>query len=412
MQQIERSSSDPQPSKRSSLRAFDRVNFTAGDVRDVFEPYLAIFLTTEQKWNPAQVGLAISATSIASILTQAPIGGFVDRFSRKRLLIAIPSLMVALSYLVIVHFSVLPAVIAAQAIVGIAVVAITPATAAISLGLVGYDQMDQRVGRNETFNRAGNSITAIMAGILGQFAGRVWIFYILVILSVANAFLVFGVRRRDIDLQLARGGEAQQEDQQPARLRDLLHNRTLLIFSSVVLMFYLANAALLPLISQELSGDQQNAPSAFISACIVVSQFTTIPVAAWTGNQAGRWGRKPLLLLAFAALILRASLYAFSMNPWFIVAVQPLEGLSSGIFAIVMLITLTDIMRGTGRFNLAQGSINTLVGMGSALSNLASGLLVKAAGFSVGFIALAIVGALGLIWLWWAMPETKSAQAE
>jgi MFS family permease len=407
MQQADRLSSDTRRSKRKSLRAFDRVNMTAGDVRDVFEPYLAIFLTIDQKWNPAQVGLAVSATSIASILTQAPIGGFVDRFRHKQLLIAVPSLVIAISYLLIVHFSILPVVLVAQALVGISVVVTTPATAAISLGLVGYDKLDQRVGRNETFNRAGNLLTAMAAGILGQFAGRVWIFYILIVLSLINALLIFGVRRRDIDLNLARGGNTEQEDQEPARLRDLLRDRTLLIFCSVVLFFYLANAALLPLVSQVLSGGQQNTPSAFISGCIVVSQLTTMPVAAWTGNNADRWGRKPLLLLAFAALILRASLYGFNQNPWFILIVQSLDGISSGIFAVLTIVILADIIKGSGRFNLAQGTINTLVGMGSALSNIAAGFLVKAAGFSAGFWALAIVAGVGLVWLWRSMPETK-----
>lgn len=404
MQQAERSP-DTQRSKRKSLRAFDRVNMTAGDVRDVFEPYLAIFLAVDQKWNPAQVGLAVSATSLASILTQAPIGGLVDRFRKKRLLIAVPSLVIAVSYLLIVHFSVLPVVLVAQALVGISVVVTTPATAAISLGLVGYDKLDQRVGRNETFNRAGNLLTAIAAGILGQFAGRVWIFYILVVLSIINAFFIFGVRRRDIDLNLARGGDSEQE--QPTKLRDLLHDRTLIIFSSVVLFFYLANAALLPLVSQVLSGGQQNTPSAFISGCIIVSQLTTMPIAAWTGRNADRWGRKPLLMIAFAALILRASLYAFNQNPWFMVGVQTLDGISSGIFAVLTIVILADIIKGSGRFNLAQGTINTLVGVGSALSNIAAGLLVKAAGFSAGFSALAIVAAVGMVWLWRSMPETR-----
>lgn len=401
------SNPDAKRAKRRSLRAFDRVNFTAGDVRDVFEPYLAIYLTTDRQWNPAQVGLTLSATSIASILTQAPIGGFVDKTRNKRLLIAIPSLLIAISYLVIVNFSVLPAVIAAQAAIGIAVVTVTPATAAISLGLVGHEQLDKRAGRNEAFNRAGNSLTAIAAGVLAQFAGRSWIFYILILLCIINAVLIFRVRAQDIDYQLARAGDTSNPDRPPAKPKDLLHNRALLIFSSVVLLFYLANAALLPLVSQQLSGGQQNAPSAFISACIVVSQLTMLPIAVWTGDIAERWGRKPLLLLAFTSLTVRASLYAFSSNPWFIVAVQPLDGLASGIFAVITIVVIADLTKGTGRFNLAQGSINTLIGVGSALSNLAVGILVKAAGFVTGFVTLAIVAAVGLVWLWRVMPETK-----
>lgn len=45
-------------SKKTSTRALDRLNLTLGDVRDVFEPYLAIFLTADRQWNPAQVGIS------------------------------------------------------------------------------------------------------------------------------------------------------------------------------------------------------------------------------------------------------------------------------------------------------------------------------------------------------------------
>jgi hypothetical protein len=38
-------------SKNTSTRALDRLNLSLGDVRDVFEPYLAIFLTADRQYN-------------------------------------------------------------------------------------------------------------------------------------------------------------------------------------------------------------------------------------------------------------------------------------------------------------------------------------------------------------------------
>jgi len=108
-------------------------------------------------------------------------------------------------------------------------------------------------------------------------------------------------------------------------------------------------------------------PSAFISACIAIPQFTTIPVAAWAGTNADRWGRKPLLLLAFAATTLRAFLYGLNANPWFVVGVQSLDGIASGIFAVLLVVVVADLTKGTGRFNLAQGAIYTTIGLGAAL---------------------------------------------
>jgi hypothetical protein len=55
------------------LQALDRLNLSLGDVRDVFEPYLAIFLTAERQFDPAQVGIALAIGNIAGILAQTQI---------------------------------------------------------------------------------------------------------------------------------------------------------------------------------------------------------------------------------------------------------------------------------------------------------------------------------------------------
>ena len=402
-----------------SLKALDRLNLSLGDVRDVFEPYLVVFLATERHWNPAQVGFAIAITNVAGILTQTPIGAVVDASKHKRLLIAIAALAIAASYLMIVHAQAFPAVIAAQVSIGVAAVTIIPAVSAISLGLVGPDRLNQRIGRNEAFNRGGNAVTAVAAGVLAQLIGLVWVFYLLVLLCLITVILVFRIQSRNIDNKVARSDNASADDdsannpeqsQPRTTVKDLLHDRPLLIFSLSVFLFYAANAALLPLLSQQLTGGQSSMPSAFISACVAISQFTMIPVAAWAGKSADRWGRKPLLLIAFAATTLRAFLYGLNANPWFVVGVQSLDGLASGIFAVLLVVVVADLTKGTGRFNLAQGAIYTTIGLGAALSNLAIGFLVKAAGFSTGFFTLSAISATGMIWFWLTMPETKGSK--
>lgn len=398
-------------SPRHSLKALDRLNVTLGDVRDVFEPYLAIFLATERHWNPAQVGFAIAITNIAGILTQTPMGALVDVSKHKRLLVAIASLTIAISYLTITSVQAFPAVIVAQAGIGIAAVTIIPAVSAISLGLVGQDRLEQRISRNEAFNRTGNTFTAVVAGVLAHFTGLTWIFYLLVLLCVATTILIFRVQSQDIDHTVARADDNSAKDPEQTRSRlsvkDLLSDRTLLKFSVVVFLFYAANGALLPLVGQQLTGGQANTSSAFLSACIAISQGTTIPVAAWAGQAADRWGRKPLLLLAFTATTLRAFLYGLGANPWFIVGVQTLDGIASGIFAVLLVVVVADLTKGTGRFNLAQGGLYTTIGIGAALSNLAIGFLAKAAGFGVAFFTLSAIAAMGMLWLWFVMPETK-----
>jgi MFS family permease len=390
-------------SPRQSLQALDLLNLCLGDVRDVFEPYLAIFLTARQ-FDPAQVGIALAIGNLAGILAQTPIGAVVDTTKHKRLLIAISAVVIALGYLLIINLSAFPVVLFAQAGIGVAAVTIIPTVSAISLGLVGQQRLTARIGRNEAFNRGGNAATAIGAGILAQITGLAWIFYLLIFLCIATIWWVFQIRDRDIDNKTARAGNASGGNQ--STIGDLLGDRALLTFSLVVFLFYAANAAILPLLSQKL-GSQANAPSGWISAFIVIAQVTTMPVAAWAGTAVDGWGRKPLLLLAFGATTIRAFLYGVNTDPWFVVWVQILDGLAAGIFVVAIVVVVADLTKGTGRFNLAQGGIYTTIGLGAAVSNLAIGFLAKTAGFSTAFFTLAAIASIGTLWLWLAMPETK-----
>ena len=67
---------------------------------------------------------------------------------------------------------------------------------------------------------------------------------------------------------------------------------------------------------------------------------------------------------------------------------------------------VADLMEGTGRFNVAQGAIQTAQGIGAALSTTVAGLVVVAAGYSAAFLTLAAIAGAGLLLFWLAMPET------
>ncbi len=63
-------------------------------------------------------------------------------------------------------------------------------------------------------------------------------------------------------------------------------------------------------------------------------------------------------------------------------------------------------MRGTGRFNVAQGGVATAQGIGASLSGLAAGVIVDHFGYSSAFVTSALVAALAFAALALAMPET------
>ena len=106
------------------------------------------------------------------------------------------------------------------------------------------------------------------------------------------------------------------------------------------------------------------------------------------------WGRRPIFLIAFAALPIRAALYPLSDNAFWLIAIQLLDGVGAGIYQALTPLVIADIMHGTGRYNLAQGAVATTQGVGASISALAAGLVVDHFGYSVSFLALGAAAAV------------------
>src|ERR1700749_4980994 len=81
--------------KKLSLRALDWLNFFMADVITGIGPFLAIYLTATRHWNPAAVGIVVSAQSVASVLAQGPAGWLVHWSQHKKWLIIGSALVVA-----------------------------------------------------------------------------------------------------------------------------------------------------------------------------------------------------------------------------------------------------------------------------------------------------------------------------
>src|SRR5437867_11807349 len=109
-----------------SLRALDALNFFLADVRDGVGPYLAIYLLTVQQWDPAHIGMAMSAMGIATVLAQTPCGMLIDAFKQKRLLIGFAALFVGVGCTTLTLVSTFGIVLIVQVLNGIAAAVFPP----------------------------------------------------------------------------------------------------------------------------------------------------------------------------------------------------------------------------------------------------------------------------------------------
>lgn len=402
--------SPPSPaplSVRSADRALDGVNFFLADVRDGLGPYLAIYLLAVHKWEPASIGLVMTVAGLAALLAQTPAGALMDRVNAKRATVVIAALLVTGSCLVLPWTTSFSLVAVTQAVSAVAGTVFAPAIAAISLGIGGSGAFAQRMGRNETFNHAGNAVAALQAGGLAYIGGPVVVFYLMAALTLASVAAVLMIPAKAIDHERARGLPAGQERQPgPSSAGLLLRDRTLLTLAACCALFHLANAAMLPLVGQKLSHTSPALATTLTAACIVAAQLVMVPAAMLVGRRADDWGRRPLLLAGFLILPIRGLLYPLSDAPAWLLGVQLLDGIGAGIFGALLPVMVSDLTQGTGRFNVTLGAVSTVFGLGAALSPGLAGVIVQFAGYDVAFLTLAAIAAVAFV-LAMTLPETR-----
>lgn len=398
---------DRSSDRRNNL-SLDGLNFFLADVRDGLGPYLSIYLLAVHHWEPASIGLVMTLAGIAALITQTPAGALIDNTHHKRAVIALAALLVTGSCLLLPFVSSFSLVALTQSLSAVAASAFAPGIAAISLGITGPRAFTRRTGRNETFNHAGNACAALLAGGFAYLFGPVAVFYLMAVMALGSVLAISLVSAGAIDHEMARGFDrhATAQTDQPSGISALLSNKPLLLFAICCALFHLANAAMLPLVSQKLSLVNLKMATPLTSACIVAAQLVMVPMAWLVGAKADQWGRKPLLLAGFLILPLRGVLYTLSDDPYWLVAIQMLDGIGAGIFGALFPLVVKDLTHGTGRFNVSLGALSTVFGLGAALSNSLAGIVVQRAGYSAGFLTLAAIAAVAFLLLWLAMPET------
>jgi MFS family permease len=348
------------------------------DVQTGFGSFVSFYLA-DQGWSEENVGFVLTAGGLSGVVGQIPGGALVDAMRRKRLLIAVGTLMIAASAVLLALSRDFPAVFAAEVLHGATGAIIGPAIAAVSLGLVGRRAMSGRIGRNQRFNAAGNALTAASLGVIGSYISKSAIFLAVAAMALPTLAALGWIRPREIAYGRARNAAGRHEPGDMQRIFDLVKNRPLLIFAAAAVLYRFADASMLPLVSENLGSGRERHAALVMAAIIVVPQIIVAVAAPWVGHYAEQWGRRPVLLIGFGLEPLRGVLFALSASWYSTIAVQILDGITGAIITVMTVLIMTDLTAGTGRFNLAQGAVGTCTGVAAAVSTTATGVI--AAGF-------------------------------
>ena len=402
--------------KRREFNPFslDAVNFLAADMRGAIGPYLNVFLVTQQHWSQTDVGVVTTVSGLLGLAVQTPIGAAIDETRAKRGVILLALAILAVTSVVIFAFPTFWPVAIANSLMAVAGDVFGPVIASLTLGLFARKLLARQMGRNSAFDHAGNVAIALVAGAVGYAFSQRAVFLLVPVFAALTAVAVLSIPAGAIDYNRAR-----DLDPEPGPTKNvtsaagygiLFQTRPLVIFGLCAALFHFANAPLLPLVGQKPAAEYPEQATAMMSTCIVAAQLVMLPFALLVGRTADIWGRKPLFLVGFAILPIRAVLYTLSDNSFWLIGVQLLDGVGAGLFGALTPLVVSDIMRGTGRYNLALGAIGTTVGIGASLSGLGAGVMVDHFGYSATFLEQGAAALVALVVFAVWMPESAEQE--
>jgi len=400
--------SNPHHESASSRIGLNAANFFQAEAVGVVMPVLNGYLRSSG-WTYSSIGIATAMAGLGTLLFQTPAGVLTDRINSRRALFAFTCLVVG------VCFVMLPA--SAHSFAGLLALLFTagavqtifaPVLAALALSLVGHSRLNATIGSNQCWNHAGNMAAAVGGILVVTRFGLSGVFYAVGVSSGLAAASVLMIRRAELNPYLATGRTDNREDGVPAMT--LLRQRPIAMLFVAVALFHFANAPILPAVA--LYVKQLRGSDSLMTATVLSAQSVMVPVALLTGMLVNRWGRKPVMAIAFWALPLRILSYTLVHHPMALVILQALDGIGAGIYGVAIVAMAADLTKGKGGFNTLMGLFATAVAVGGVVGPLLTGMLIQHLGFVTMFVLFAALAAAAALWFQTMVPETTPQESQ
>jgi MFS family permease len=383
----------------------DWLSFFVAAVQTGFGAFVAIFLA-DRGWSQAAIGAATTAQTLAQFASQVPSGMLVDAARRTRQLLAVVITILGAGALLLAAWpQPLPAVLALM-LVASAGSALYPALIALTRAVVGPRGFGERIGRNARWAAIGSAAGAAAMGLTARIFTERGVLVLAALLCIPALLALAATRPR-----LHRRPGPPPPGDHPPEPREiatpLLHDKRMQVFLLCAFLFNLASAALLVVASPNVNQRAGDNAGLLIAAYIIVPQIIVALLAPLAGRIAEAIGRRPVLLLGFATLPLRAASFALIGNPYALVPVQVLEGAASAAYGVLVPLIIADITRNTGRTSLGLGLVGLAGTLGAALSTALAGTIATTLSPQAAYITLTIFGLLALATCALALPETR-----
>jgi len=380
------------------------------DMQAGIGPFLGVFLLAHG-WHAGPIGSVMSVGAVAGMLAVGPCGAMVDATSRKRSWIAMAGLMSLASSGIVLAAQQFWVIGASQMIACIAGAALGPGMVGLTLGVARQEGFNAQNGRNQAFNHAGNMAGAALSGFLGWRFGFSAVFWLAALFSALSIACVYAIPKAAIDDDEARGlADAPGAPHRPRGWASLFESKPLIVAGAALMLFYLGDAAMLPLYGMAVVAAHRGDPAGFVAETIVVAQGVMVVTSLVAMQLAERRGYWMVLLIAFALLPLRGLIAHSLIVAWGVWPVEGLDGITSGLISVAGPGLIARIMDGTGRVNAAQGAIMAAQGFGGAVSPALGGWIAQAFGYPAALMTLGGFALVSLA-LWIGFGQTLRTAA-
>lgn len=385
-------------SKKSSFIFLSLLCFTLADVRDGLGPFLGIYLQ-DNNWTGDNIGIVMTIGSTAGIVFSSLMGIVADNTSRKRLLLSLLSITIAVVSFVILISHNFIAVSLSSVIQGIAAAGIAPLLTSITIGLTTSENMPVRISKNELWNHLGNTVTAAVSGILGYYYGIIQVFIVMTVMALLSVLFSLLIKKEHIDYNRARGLQEENHNESVS-IKELLKNRELILIGLTLFFFHFGNAAILPLLSQAANKEFEINSVLYASLTVIIAQTTMFILAHVASKVINR--KSALMIITFIALIilpLRALYAGFFHSPNIItmIIIQVMDGAGAGLIGVSIPVITAKLLSSSGRINAGIGLTITMQSIGAALSTTYAGIIAHKYSYSAAFIALSFMAFIALV---------------
>jgi MFS family permease len=390
-----------------SLRALDMLCLFLAPLAGGAGNYMALFFSSNLHWSTNKIGVLLAVMSIATGIAQIPAGVFIDRTLRLKQIVMMALGLLILGWLSILAYPSFYTAMAVQVMIGITCAIFMPAVASMTLGLVGFKNFDVRLGRNGVFSHAGNALTAMLVAFCLGVSGSWSVLVLFIIFALLAIIATSGINRECIDYVYLRKHVENHQVVHPllGGFASLLKSRTSVLFTIAAIMYTFANASMLPLMVQRIASVGSKSSNVHIPIALFLTELIMIPVCYIAGKRA-QLGRKPLLIISYLFLFLRGLCFSLTSDPNILVGLQILDGMSAGIFGLMLTLVISDLSVETGRFNATLTTMGMFFTLTNGVSNLIFGFTTGKFGYPSAFSIMAAFAALGGILIWAFVPET------